>query len=318
MKYLYLCFVGLAALTRSFGQNAEFPEAFIEVTTQDEFGGALSGVQIIGVFALPIKSVSETVAVRKTTDLKGYAVVRSRTNGNCSVETKFQGYYRSWAVTDFDDRENDRWLPSPRKELLIMKKIGTPVPMYAISGWTVSLPGPDGSFGFDLEKLDWVTPHGAGIVSDLIFTQEKKIDNVLGSSATLRISFSNRGDGIIPLYELKGGSELHLPRTAPMEGYEAERQLTTDWTLHREHKPRAKPALGYLYRVRTVLDENGRVKSAWYGKIDGEFNWDPKNFPTGEVIFTYYLNPDGTTNLEFDRKRNLFGELPVENTVHRP
>lgn len=228
MKYVFFCLLSLWLLPRRFGQHTEFPEAFIEVTTQDELGTALSGVQIIGTFVLPIKDWSETVAVRKTTDLKGYAVVRSRTNGKCSVETKFQGYYRSWAVIHYDDRDNNRWLPSPRKELLVMKKIGTPVPMYAISGWTVTLPGADDSFGFDLETLDWVTPHGAGVASDLVFTQEKKIDNVLGSSATLRISFSNRGDGIIPLYELKGGSELGLPRTAPVAGFEAERRLTME------------------------------------------------------------------------------------------
>ena len=201
----------------------------------------------------------------------------------------------------------------------MMKKIGTPVPMYAVARWTITLPEAEGSLGFDLEKLDWVTPHGAGVVSDLVFKQEKKIDNVLGSSATLRIGFSNPADGLIPLYELRDAeSELKLPRTAPPEGYEAERRLETNWTASREHTPLAKPALGYLYRVRTVLDESGRVKSAWYGKIDGEFDWDPRNFPTGQITFTYYLNPDGTPNLEFDRKKNLFGEMPVENTVRRP
>ena len=109
-----------------------------------------------------------------------------------------------------------------------------------------------------------------------------------------------------------------LPRTAPAEGYEAERKFTTNWSATRLPSPPARPALGYLYRVRTVLDEKGQVKSAWYGKIDGEFEWDASNFPTAQVTFTYYLNPDGTPNLEFDRKRNLFVDLPDENTVSNP
>ncbi len=42
--------------------------------------------------------------------------------------------------------------------------------------------------------------------------QEKKEDAVRGSTATLSVSFSNPGDGIIPLHELKGAeSELKLP-----------------------------------------------------------------------------------------------------------
>ena len=34
---------------------------------------------------------------------------------------------------------------------------------------------------------------------------------------------------------------------------------------------------------------------AWYGKIYGDF-----------FDMVYYLNPDGTRNVEFDPKRNLF------------
>ncbi len=51
----------------------------------------------------------------------------------------------------------------------------------------------------------------------------------------------------------------------------------------------------YFFRVRTVLDEKGRVKSALYGKIYGDFN-----------SFYYYLNPTpNDTNIEFDPNQNL-------------
>ena len=39
-----------------------------------------------------------------------------------------------------------------------------------------------------------------------------------------------------------------------------------------------------------------------YGKIEKEFEFDPK----GSVYFRYYLNPDGTRNLEEDPGKNLF------------
>ncbi len=65
-----------------------------------------------------------------------------------------------------------------------------------------------------------------------------------------------------------------------MEGYEGERTLTAEWSVTSGLKHSGKPALGYLFRVRTQLDEAGNVKSAWYGKIDGEFDWNPRNFKT--------------------------------------
>lgn len=33
------------------------------------------------------------------------------------------------------------------------------------------------------------------------------------------------------------------------------------------------------------------------------------------IIFKYYLNPDGTRNLEYDPNRNLFGKLPLHEWV---
>jgi hypothetical protein len=51
----------------------------------------------------------------------------------------------------------------------------------------------------------------------------------------------------------------------------------------------------YFFRVRTVMDEKGDVKSAFYGKIYGDF-----------LQFTYYLNPTpNSLNMEFDTHQNL-------------
>jgi len=44
-----------------------------------------------------------------------------------------------------------------------------------------------------------------------------------------------------------------------------------------------------------VLDKDGKVVKALYGKIYGDF-----------FDMVYYLNPDGTRNIEYDPKRNLF------------
>ena len=49
-------------------------------------------------------------------------------------------------------------------------------------------------------------------------------------------------------------------------------------------------------------DEDGKIISAKYGNIPLEFDFDP----FGVLGFTYYFNPDGTRNLEFDPQNNLF------------
>ena len=59
----------------------------------------------------------------------------------------------------------------------------------------------------------------------------------------------------------------------------------------------------FVLRLRTVLDENGNIKSANYGKIYGDF--------LGTL--THYFNPTkNDQSLEFDRKRNLLGGVSTE------
>ncbi|MCW5550774.1 MAG: hypothetical protein KIS67_01275 [Verrucomicrobiae bacterium] len=64
------------------------------------------------------------------------------------------------------------------------------------------------------------------------------------------------------------------------------------------------PSRNYYFRANTVLDENGNVKSALYGKIYGDF-----------MQFRYYLNPTpNDRNVEFVPKRNLLKELRQKPT----
>ena len=70
---------------------------------------------------------------------------------------------------------------------------------------------------------------------------------------------------------------------------------------------------GFVFRVRAVVDSKGEVVSAMYGKIQGRFYFRIHEEGSARVIFTYYLNPDMSRNLEFDPERNLFpGERVVE------
>jgi hypothetical protein len=217
--------------------------------------------------------------------------------------------------------------------------------MFAVLDFEVEMPR-IGKAAFDLEKRDWVAPDGKGEKPDLVFSLERKGDEEQGE-ATLKLNFSKPGDGLIPVPTfIPGGSDFRLPREAPAAGYLPERTWRRRWTdaatperlklsdeftheVQRNLKANPPP-VAYIFRVRTLLNENGEVVSALYGKFlcatavqqteyGGEFMWGPQyHTKTAKIVFTYCLNPDGTRNLEFDVKRNLFKDLDFVNEVREP
>jgi hypothetical protein len=119
------------------------------------------------------------------------------------------------------------------------------------------------------------------------------------------------------LPEEREGSELRMPKKAPENGYNVSRILTVGNTpekgrfnLGSDHN------IGYIFRVRTVLNEKGEVLLANYGKIGAEFSLTGYTQEKLGLHFTYYFNPDVTRNLEFDRRKNLFKNLkPTEGNL---
>ena len=74
--------------------------------------------------------------------------------------------------------------------------------------------------------------------------------------------------------------------------------METNWDLNRN----------YFFRVHTVLDENGNIKSVLYGKIYGDF-----------LKFSYYLNPTpNDRSVEFDPKQNILKNLGEFEQVTEP
>ena len=164
---------------------------------------------------------------------------------------------------------------------------------------------------------DWVAPHGKGKSSDLIFTL-KELVPFNGSTQpfdyVLVVTFANEGDGIRSV--LAENSALRTPRYAPEGGYEPkfEKQMAI-FTEGKPMKYDMREDQNYFFRVRTVLDEQGRIKSALYGKISGDIK-----FGVNRVLrFNYYLNPTSLDrNLEFDPQRNLFTRLRSLEEINEP
>lgn len=202
-------------------------------------------------------------------------------------------------------------------ETIVLKKIGNPIPMYARRKEEGMMLQKEGEpMGFDLKAGDWVAPYGTGFHTDIIFTLlHRQIISQSKFDCTLKVSFPNKGDGIViaPSEEF-AGSAFRTSRTAAKNGYEPELNLRfTNTEL-------ATNVFGYFMRVETSLDEKGNIKSALYGKINGNFKLYAGTIkPHSGMGFDYCLNPTpNDQNLEFDPKRNLSQNLKLLEGVNEP
>ena len=226
-------------------------------------------------------------------------------------------YQYSWTNTN-----GGKWQPWNPTVDVVVKPILNPIPMYARNMGAspddvLKLPQLNTPIGFDLEAADWVAPYGKGASADFIFTlSDKGSTNGIQkpTESTLTISFPNKGDGIQSVISSAQNQEsaLRLPRYAPEGGFESPLVIKkssqyTQGLLNQNQNN--------FFRVRTLLDEQGHVKSALYGKIAGPILIRTQ----GRLQFTYYLNPTpNDRNMEFNPTKNLFQNLPMMQQVKAP
>ena len=181
--------------------------------------------------------------------------------------------------------------------------------MYAKIIRGLKIPVIDKPIGFDLEKGDWVAPYGTGVINDFIFTCNHQSKSYNEFKVINKLSFSNENDGI-QVFEIEEAnrSEFLWPYNAPLDGYQKSltKSKMRNWegvtknNLNSESNKFQKAY--YIFRVRTKLNDDGNIISAMYGKVEGEISVSR----TPSVSFIYYLNPDGTRNLEYNPQKNLF------------
>ncbi|HEV7927007.1 MAG TPA: HEAT repeat domain-containing protein [Verrucomicrobiae bacterium] len=275
------------------------------VKVLDERRQPVPGAAVSIIYYVPAKLGGDPAAsfrkIEGLTGANGVFVGSHRDNTlRLAFEAQKDGYYRTRAGRDFTDETNRNFALT-----LVVKKMIHPVPMYAnrvdfVHGKKLPLDQP---IGFDLLAGDWVAPIGKGIQTQMLVTWSWHVDkdDRRGYEEKLSLSFPNAGDGIKEFDSSgpsgSGGSDLRSPQEAPQDGYQPQLiklrsshpgQPGTN-TYDSVHK-------NYFLRVQTSLDENGKVKSALYGKIYGDFD---------EAFWTF-LNPEtNSRSLELDPKHNL-------------
>jgi hypothetical protein len=255
------------------------------------------------------------------TDENGLFTASGESLGDIQYGAEKEGYYPSHYHYSFKSMGAFRWEPWNSILKVLLRKIENPVPMYARNSMTaqkkIKIPVIGKDVGFDLLMYDFVPPYGSGKFADFIFKLDKKFVDFNNYEANLLLKFSSDMDGIQFIEEnLTDGSRFKLHRFAPENGYKQTIEIIRRKISGGESYINYNYNDNYIFRIRSEV-KDGKLERAMHGKIRGPIQLDPRREPT-EIYFTYYLNPDYTRNLEFDPKRNLFGNLSDLEQVREP
>jgi hypothetical protein len=306
-------------------ESAALPDVKVTLKVIDEDNLPIEGASATVNFKAGTEGNSKT----EKTDSDGLATLSGSSTRFIEYGAGKEGYYPTWyekSYTKFTGMTGFRhWEPWNETLTLTLRKIIDPRALYignnktgGYTGQPMELPGSNKEYGYDLISRDWVVPYGLGTHRDFVFKLTGKKTGRREYDYTLKLNFSNDGDGIQqydadPMY----GSRLRLPHKAPVNGYNKEliqrKARTFDQFLANDFPDNRN----YFFRIRTKKDDNGNIVSALYGKIYGNINFYPADTMErppqvdpdlkDKISMLYYLNPDSNDrNLESDYKKNIF------------
>lgn len=318
-RYKFVLLIALlSSLRMSWNVFAiPYPKAQVTAKITDEKGTPLMGAKVHISFMIDKKSEWGLDTIRKDgiADENGLFTTEEEGGPLVTVSARKDGFYSGTSGYDFAQRSSDnRWQPWNPTVTIVLKKKRNPAAMYAQYTGIMKIPALKTPMGYDLEKGDWVIPHGHGTTSDFVFTFQTDYRSYHDYDCSFDLTFSNPNDGIQEYaFDPNNTSYYKWPFQAPVGGYIHSISRQKSSTEQGENSSNQKDDAKYIFRIRTTIDSEGRIVSAKYGKISREFGFDPE----GNIVFSYYFNPDGTRNLEFDPKRNLFQWSPEEESKHR-
>jgi hypothetical protein len=300
MKAIVANILCCAIVTFLAGGAIASPTSRVTVKVVDEHSQPLNNADVEVWYHVGNK---QTANKGKSNDKGEYVSTGEGMLPQVTINSRSQGYYESCVIYKFDKKSMfNRWEPWNPTVEVVLKKKRNPVAM-VVNGGIIKLPKLDSPVGYDLEKGDWVAPYGVGAVNDFIFTFHAVSRAYTDYECNFTLTFSNEDDGIQEYYfGEKDQSSYRWPFLAPESGYASKLYREKSDSPQSNLKSNEKKKASYIYRVRTQKDKDGKIVGAIYGKIRKEFEFGPN----GTILFGYFLNPDGTRNLEEDPKKNLF------------
>lgn len=254
-----------------------------------------------------------------TTNENGEFVAEDKVGGAFGFYVKKIGYYMSSTGLNFHWREgvsplvkDGKWQPYGEHRMIVLKRIKNPVEMkfhnWGIGGYRA--PETNVWVGLDFEMGQWCKPYGNGEHEDVMVRFSGSIVDDFTWDTKTEISFTN-----IPYagYYIMQKDTFSTMKTCyaalTNDSAYAERMLTLTSKGRRGIPPNREitdkiAADKYLvFRTRCTINENGRLVSAHYGKISGDFRgslqlmfFTPNSYADEAGI---YFNPTpNDTNLE--------------------
>lgn len=319
MRWLLIVLVGFC--TPSYGIMA--PRVSVEVGVVDESGAPVEGATVRGDFAGVVSG--EGSVERAQTDARGMATVTGRSFFPVGITADKNGYYPSVLKVAARDVKDGKEHYSDRRATVVLKEKRNPIALYA-KRYSGEIPIAEEWVGFDLEKADWVAPHGRGATSDVLFRYKGYAKDFFDAQGYLDMKFPFPGDGMRDTSkEVDAFSQLRVPHEAPNSGYDTSEKR---WSFRigkgvSGSEYSTNKSKYYFMRVRTEADKDGAIIQSNYAKVYHDVGFDPRMKKNEKGVawlhFTYYFNPTpNDRNLEFDPYRNLFKDLVHDEQVREP
>lgn len=295
------------------------PTAKVTLKVVDTKGNPLEGAKATVRFYIPTGAGMgwgvNTKFIEGLTDKNGLFTAEGETTEDCGMTVRKDGFYLSSGKCNLEKISTiNRWEPWNLKVKVVLKEKRNPVAMYAKRTDFIKVPALDNPVGYDLEKGDWVAPHGKGLLNDFIFNFKTKFVSRDEWECSYKLTFSNEMDGIqVFTGDKNDQSEYRFPYEAPDSGYKSELQLSNSYNSKGKHVSGFDSNKRYIFRIRTKTDQKGNIIGANYGKIIGDIVLSEDGF----VKFEYYFNPNGSKNLEYDATKALFKWKTIKELNHK-
>ena len=275
----------------------------------DQDGNVVTNVAV-STALYPDGSFGNAIVRNGPVDTNGCFVMQGKTNGEFSFTVKNEVYYKTREVKYLFNIpavtvSSARWQPYGMTNTVVLKRKVNPVAMCVKSDRKGILPPVKKEYiGFDLEKGDWVKPHGKGVHADLCLKYEYEAGAVplLHYRGAVFFAFTNKYDGAYVMKKDAFSSFKSVYQADPNAVYRQEFAFVYDRLSGAIKKNSNFPESEYLIiRTRSQTDENGNLISSNYAKIYG-----PVTTSEGGIHIEFYFNPnENDPNLEADTTKNL-------------
>ena len=328
-RLILVIFMAVVAIN-AFADNARFYVQILDSVS----GEPIKDVCVRGTFESRYprwENATEYSDFSVKTGLDGRLFFTGKTNcGEAGFRTETtQSHYGSpWIDVPYNKKKRlpfTWWQPDNLVVTLRLQRVEHPIPLFVKQFFCRGSDSVsrnffdicDGCMKLDLIKGDWLPPIGKGEHADICFTRLRREDLGVGTNFngrtmaayrnSMKVEFPGEGNGMVEIPSKRtDGIKI---RTAPEDGYK------TDYLVEKGRDKSAKyftsynPERNFAFRIRTKKDSDGKIVSAYYGKIYGDIE-TKKPYGVDVLIaapsFMYYLNPKPLDrNLEWDMKNNL-------------